>query len=152
MDGRFFVQQIARLLAGSPAGADQRVPAAVGEAVNRRIARLPQATARLLDVAAVVGSDVDATLLAAATGTPYPEVVESLQPAVAARVLRSEALGRYQFEHDLYRETRCVARSAPGRRPRARGASLTPSPTMIVGADFCSACTMANFSARSRSG
>jgi hypothetical protein len=104
----FFVQQIGRLLppAETASITDIPVPAGVGEAVNRRIARLPEPTTRLLDVASVGGIDVDAALLAAATSTSYAEVEFRLEPAVLARVLRPTGLGRYRFEHDLYRETR----------------------------------------------
>ena len=117
----FFVHQIARLLATSPFAGDQRVPVAVGEAVNRRIARLPESTARLLDLAAVAGSDVDAAVLADASGVPYGEVVARLGPAVTAGVLRLDGVGRYRFEHDLYRETRYQDQD-PAERARAHRA------------------------------
>jgi hypothetical protein len=149
----FFVQQIARLLATSPsagdqrvptaagdqrvptAAGDQRVPAAVGEAVNRRIARLPESTARLLDLAAVAGSDVDAAVLADAADVPYADVVARLGPAVSARVLRLEAVGRYRFEHDLYRETRYQDQDPASRARAHRAVAETLRRRLAAGAD-----------------
>ncbi|WP_203909074.1 ATP-binding protein [Rhizocola hellebori] len=109
----FFVLQVGRLLA---AGANaQAVPVAVGDAIRRRFARLPQPTAELLRVAAVVGAEVDAAVVADAAHVDLASIVDILQPAVAARVLRALDVGIYRFEHDLFRET-AYADLDPGTR------------------------------------
>ena len=59
----FFVGELAR--AGSSA---LRVPAAVRDVVRARIRRLPEPCRALLGAAAVLGRDVDATLLSSVTG------------------------------------------------------------------------------------
>jgi predicted ATPase len=108
----FFVQQVGLLAAG---GHGDAVPAAVGDAIRRRFARLPQPTATLLGTAAVAGRVVDAALVAEAAGLDLANAVTRLEPAVDARVLRPAGLGMYQFGHDLFRET-AYADLAPGAR------------------------------------
>jgi hypothetical protein len=108
----FFVQQVGLLAAAGPSDA---VPAAVGDAIRRRFARLPQPTAALLGTAAVAGREVDAALVAEAAGLDLADAVTRLEPAVAGRVLRPAGMGVYQFEHDLFRET-AYADLAPGVR------------------------------------
>jgi len=112
----FFVEQIAQLLTTGGPGSEHRVPAAVGEAIGRRMARLPQPTVALLDLAAVDGNDVDVAVLARAAGRAVVDVIAALAPAVGARILRpAGAVGRYRFEHDLYRETRLDTLDDEGR-------------------------------------
>lgn len=130
----FFVQQITRLLAAG--GTAAQVPAAVGEAVGRRLARLPQPTVQLLDLAAVGGNDVDAAVLARAAGIPYADAVSRLAPAVAARIVRpAEAVGAYRFEHDLYREARVAALddTTRSRAHLAYAQALEADPTSAAG-------------------
>jgi tetratricopeptide (TPR) repeat protein len=111
----FFVQQVGRLLAAGANG--QAVPAAVGDAIRRRFARLQQPTADLLRTAAVVGPELDAAIVAELTGNDLASIVDTLQPAVAARVLRPIGVGTYRFEHDLFRET-AYAELDPASRAR----------------------------------
>lgn len=110
----FFVQQVGLLAAG---GTGDAVPAAVGDAIRRRFARLPQPTAALLGTAAVAGRDADAALVALAAGLDLAETVARLEPAVAARVLHPAGMGAYRFGHDLFWET-AYADLAPGARAR----------------------------------
>ncbi|MFJ8622114.1 ATP-binding protein [Kitasatospora sp. NPDC093550] len=139
----FFVQQVARLRAAgrdNPAGSDNpTVPTAVGQTVARRLARLPDRTARALGTAAVLGRTFTAARLAAvaasaATGTPASTPVAAtpaegapaaevttagvtglLEPAVHARIVARDGPEGYRFVHDLFREE-LVARLDPARR------------------------------------
>jgi len=95
----FFVGELAR--AGAAA---LRVPAAVRDVVRARVRRLPEPCRTLLGAAAVLGRDVDATLLASVTGTDG--VLDDLRPALDDGVLDQPA-GRIdlRFTHDLVRES-----------------------------------------------
>lgn len=81
------------------------VPAAVGEIIARRVARLPQGTASVLGTAAVIGSEFDAALLAGTARMAASETYVLLEPAVQARIIKKTGPGSYSFEHDLFRET-----------------------------------------------
>ncbi|HEX3257632.1 MAG TPA: AAA family ATPase [Pseudonocardia sp.] len=95
----FFVGELAR--AGT---AGLRVPAAARDVVRARIRRLPEPCRALLGVAAVLGRDVDAALLASVTGVDG--VLDGLRPALDDGVLDHPA-GRVglRFTHDLVRES-----------------------------------------------
>ncbi|MBV9922772.1 MAG: hypothetical protein JOY78_18240 [Pseudonocardia sp.] len=95
----FFVAELAR--AGAAA---LRVPAAVRDVVRARIRRLPEPCRALLGAAAVLGRDVDATLLA--TVTSADGVLDDLRPALDDGVLDQPAgpIG-LRFTHDLVRES-----------------------------------------------
>ncbi|MEO3840406.1 MULTISPECIES: BTAD domain-containing putative transcriptional regulator [unclassified Streptomyces] len=81
------------------------LPAGVRDVIERRVARLPEETARLLRAAAVAGAEVDADLLAAATGLPIEEVLDGLEPAVATGLLAEPPDGPdYRFGHSLVRD------------------------------------------------
>ena len=119
----FFVGELAR--AGSSA---LRVPAGVRDVVRARIRRLPEPCRALLGPAAVLGRDVDATLLSSITGVDG--VLDALRPAVDDGVLDQPA-GRIdlRFTHDLVRES-VLADLAAGEQARvhlAVVAALTPS-------------------------
>jgi DNA-binding CsgD family transcriptional regulator len=81
-----------------------RVPSAVRDVVRARIRRLPEPCRALLGVAAVLGRDVDAALLASVTGVDG--VLDGLRPALDDGVLDHPA-GRVglRFTHDLVRES-----------------------------------------------
>jgi hypothetical protein len=97
----FFVTQVGHLATGR----GDAVPAAVGDAIRRRFARLPQATMALLGLAVVAGGEVDAALVAVVAGVGLAEAVAPMEPAGAAGVLRPTGVGVFWFEHDLFRET-----------------------------------------------
>ncbi|NUR95138.1 MAG: AAA family ATPase [Kribbellaceae bacterium] len=81
------------------------VPAAVTDIVARRLARLPSATAELLRTAAVVGREFDLAVLAAATGRDEDELLDDLDPALAARVIADgDRVERFRFAHALVRD------------------------------------------------
>jgi hypothetical protein len=106
----FFVQQVTQLAVLAP-GAPGPVPAGVRDAIERRLARLPQACAELLGVAAVAGPELRPEVLARVTGWSPDEVIRLLEVAVQARVVvatqpagASMGLGVFRFAHDLFRE------------------------------------------------
>lgn len=94
----YFVSEVARLQA-SRGGRDGTVPVGVRQVLEQRLARLPQPTVALLELASVLGAP-DAGLLAR---------IASLAPAVArARLAPAEEAGVVadgRFAHDLMRET-----------------------------------------------
>jgi DNA-binding CsgD family transcriptional regulator len=60
----------------------------------------------VLEVAAVVGSEFDADLVARAHGQPLADVVESLERAEAVGLIARKGAGRFSFSHALYRDAR----------------------------------------------
>lgn len=84
-----------------------RLPDSVREVVGARVARLgPQAT-RILSTAAVIGRDFDLELLTAATEVDENDVLDLLEAAEAAALVREPATvaGRFSFTHALIQRT-----------------------------------------------
>lgn len=94
----FFVSEVAHLQASrsGPAGA---VPAGVRQVLEHRLARLPQASVELLQMASVLGAP-RRDVLAAMTGLSAAEVEALLAEPVAAGVVAADG-----FAHELVRET-----------------------------------------------
>ena len=95
-----------RLTAGNPffvtealASEGETVPATVGDAVLARAARLSPEARAVLDVAAVIGSTIDATLLLSVAGPVLDEVDE----CIGRGLLRGTGDG-LTFCHELARE------------------------------------------------
>lgn len=107
----FFVRELCRLLESGGAAAD--VPAAVREVISRRLARLPDDCAEILDAAAVGGAELHRDVLADVCGQPTPVIDDRIAPGVAAGILTGSAPVR--FAHDLHRET-ILARLPSSRR------------------------------------
>ncbi|WP_412744351.1 ATP-binding protein [Krasilnikovia sp. MM14-A1004] len=103
----FFVTQLSRLAGGpaDPPGPAAALPAVVGEAILRRLARLPEPTAELLRAASAVGGEFDGALLSAVVGIGYAETLARVETAVRAGVLVAAGAGRHRFTHDLFRES-----------------------------------------------
>ncbi len=74
----------------------------------RRDARLDRATSGVLDVAAVIGANFDASAVAQAIGAPRLDVIEALDTCVeAGLVVRVPGEGlAYRFVHELFRMVR----------------------------------------------
>lgn len=104
----FFLVELGRLLAGRhrpDTGAPAALPAAVTDVVAQRLARLPDATGQVLRTAAVIGRRFDLTLLAAASGRAEDDVLDDLDPALAAGVIaEEETVDRFRFAHALVRD------------------------------------------------
>jgi DNA-binding SARP family transcriptional activator/tetratricopeptide (TPR) repeat protein len=110
----FFAIELARLVVAEPgrvealgavsAGGD--VPSGVRDVVRRRIALLPEPTVNLLQVAAVIGRDVELDLLRAASGDGVDGLLDGVEPAVVHRLLAPVpgSPTTYRFSHTLVRE------------------------------------------------
>jgi DNA-binding SARP family transcriptional activator len=120
----FFVREIARVLldSGSLAGtalASSSVPAGVRDVVRGRLATAPQETLELLDLAALIGKQVDIELLSGAAALPVDETLDRLEPAEALSVVETDERDPFtiHFAHDLVREA-IVENIAPLRARR----------------------------------
>ncbi len=83
------------------------IPEGIRDVIGRRLAKLAEATNRVLTVAAVVGLEFEAAVVAAAGGLDEDAVFAGVEEAVAARLV-VEAPGpapRYRFFHTLIRTT-----------------------------------------------
>jgi AAA ATPase domain len=98
----FFVEELTRLYAVKN-GPFLGPPAGVQQVVGRRLARLRQATNDCLSAAAVLGDDVDVTVLADVAHLPVPTVLDALDEAVDARLAVLDG-ARMRFAHALVRE------------------------------------------------
>jgi hypothetical protein len=83
------------------------VPLAVQEIILRRIARLPEATAAVLSVAAVAGRLFDVEVVAEAASVQVEAALEAIDTAAAAGLVveNEQPLGWFQFIHALVAET-----------------------------------------------
>jgi tetratricopeptide (TPR) repeat protein len=104
----FFVTQLLRMLAANVANAQQvlavEVPVHVVEVVRRRLARLPAATAGLLEVGAVLGAGGAVENLAATAERDLGAVLGELEPAVTSGLLADAGAGQWRFVHALARD------------------------------------------------
>jgi tetratricopeptide (TPR) repeat protein len=82
------------------------IPEGVREVIGRRLSRLPEAANEVLATASVLGRRFDLALLAAVCGDPFDIVLEHLEAAERANLVRpSSASGSYSFAHALVRST-----------------------------------------------
>ncbi len=82
---------------------DVGVPQSVCEVIVQRVRRLGAQAARTLGVASVIGRSFELELLARALGDASVEVLDVLEQAVAASILRESVQepGRFTFSHAL---------------------------------------------------
>ena len=86
--------------------AELGLPESVREVIGRRVARLGEATRRVLSIASVIGRDFDFDLLASLTERGEDDLLDLLDEAVAAAVLVESATpGRFAFAHALVNHT-----------------------------------------------
>jgi DNA-binding SARP family transcriptional activator len=122
----FFIEEIVRHLAEAGVRTDhagarelQRsgLPQGVKDVIARRLSRLDEQALEWLRVAAVIGRDLDATLLERVVSLNEDEFLNALDAALATGlVVESPAKGgRYSFSHALIRETLYEGMSAPRR-------------------------------------
>ncbi len=95
------------------------LPESVREVIAQRLRRLPTRVNDLLTLAAVVGREFDAALLRRASGEAAENVLESLDRATDAGLVREDPayMGRYMFSHAIIRQT---LNTALGTAPRAQ--------------------------------
>lgn len=110
----FFTRELAH--AASNAVPDEQVPAAVRDAVDRRVRTLSPSAQLVLQAAAVTGSVVLPDVVASVTGLPPAEVEAALREAGDAGMVVADQ-GALRFAHDLFRET-LAAGVESGSRPR----------------------------------
>jgi len=86
---------------------DVGLPEGVKEVIGRRLCRLPESANEVLTVAAVIGRDFDLALLGAVHEGGQEAVLEALEPAETAGLVRpaGDRPGRYTFDHALVRST-----------------------------------------------
>lgn len=97
-----FVREFARLAAAGAAGP---LPTAVTGALTRRLNILPPGSRQVLDAASVLGNRLLPDVLAAVVGEPVAVIIERLDPATEAGVVRPGPGETLWFTHDLFRET-----------------------------------------------
>jgi DNA-binding SARP family transcriptional activator len=119
----FFVQELyrSRVERGEAvAGAGLAVPEGVREVVGRRVGRLGDATGKVLSAASVIGAAVDFDVVAAVTGLDEEQVLDALDEATGASLMRETRSGGYEFVHGLVRSTLYEALGAARRARRHR--------------------------------
>ncbi|MEV6304565.1 AAA family ATPase [Actinoplanes sp. NPDC051861] len=109
----YFVRELARLLADG--GSITAVPSTVRDVVQDRILLLDDDARDLLQAAALIGRDVDLSLLARAAGLDVQTCLDHLAPLDALGLLEAAPGNPYlvRFPHDLVRES--VAGTTPAR-------------------------------------
>ena len=118
----FFLVEYARLahdggdLSGLMTEADP--PTAVADVLARRLERLPEESRSVLRWAGVIGRFFDLPTLAAVAGVSEDDVLDSIDPALEAGLVREEGIGSYLFGHALVRDAIYGSFSAT-RRARA---------------------------------
>jgi AAA ATPase domain len=110
-----FLQELARLVDTTARHDADDIPAGVREVIRTRLDRVPPAARAVLDLAAVAGDEIDATLLAAAAELPRATVVGQLDEACRAGVLKGRP-PKLRFSHALVRETLYQALSEEARQ------------------------------------
>jgi tetratricopeptide (TPR) repeat protein len=114
----YFAAEVVRLLRAegrldaSAQRSTEPLPRTVRAVLERRLARLPAPTTELLQVAALLGDELDPPLLAEVAAEPLATVASALAAAEAARVV-----SRDRFAHPLVRE---VLAAQPGPADRLR--------------------------------
>src|SRR5690606_32856721 len=101
----FFIHQLLRSLPELEERALSRlaVPEGVKELIGRRLEQLSPEANRVLAVAAIAGRRFDLALLE--TLLPGVDVLDALEEATRAGLIREAGLDRFVFAHALVRET-----------------------------------------------
>jgi len=116
----FFVRELSRLLAGGgvlteDAAARAGVPSTVRDVVRDRVAGLDEDTQGLLQIAALVGRDVNLGLLARAAAIDGQTCLDRLEPLRGLGLLEQSPGDpfSFRFAHDLVRESVVRTTSLP---------------------------------------
>ncbi len=86
---------------------DTALPDSVREVIGGRVVRLGKSAERVLSLAAVIGREFDLELLARAAEIPEDDLLDLLDGAIGAALVRDlpDSPGRFQFTHALIRHT-----------------------------------------------
>ena len=89
----------------------------IKEVIGQRLSRLSEACNRVLSIASIVGREFDAALLEAIGDLQDNELLDALEEAKRAQLVREsqEVSGRFEFMHALIRETLYSEQSSPRR-------------------------------------
>ncbi|WP_405485627.1 BTAD domain-containing putative transcriptional regulator [Nocardia sp. NBC_00511] len=98
-----FVRELAKLVAAE--GSTDALPDSVRDLLGRRISQLSAEVVDLLRQLSVWGEDSDITTLAASVAHSADTVIDLVDTAETARLLRTDRSGRVTFDHALVRET-----------------------------------------------
>ena len=108
----FFVGEVVRLLASEgrlseelPVGEEPEIPQGVREVVGRRLDRLSDSTNQALRVAAAMGREFEAELVADVTELSPDQLMTVASEAIAERLVTDLGGGRFSFSHALVRDT-----------------------------------------------
>jgi DNA-binding SARP family transcriptional activator len=117
----FFLLEYARL-AGQDGDldallAEENPPHGVADVVARRLERLPEEVRGVLVAAAVIGRDFDLATLCTSAGLDEDTVLDALDVATGAGLVREDGVDRFRFGHALVRDT-VYARTSATRRAR----------------------------------
>jgi DNA-binding CsgD family transcriptional regulator/tetratricopeptide (TPR) repeat protein len=84
---------------------DVASPEGVREVVDLRLGGLPDETRRVLEVAAVAGTEFSAAVVAEASGSDHRHVLDALDPAVRSGLVEEAGAGEHRFAHALVRRS-----------------------------------------------
>ncbi len=104
-----FAREFARYIAGAGADADvatMRIPVSVQGMVSSRLEALPEESVDTLTVASVIGNRFETQLLGRVAGVPIERLIEALNDAALAGIVRpvDDQLRSFEFTHDLIRK------------------------------------------------
>ena len=139
----FFIEELAQHARGSPSG-EWAVPDTIRLAVGAHVRRLSPEAARLLGVASVFTRPFAFGALQALAELPEDTVLDALDEALAARLLRiarSEAES-YEFGHDLVRQS-IYEELNPSRRARLHRRAAQALEQLGGGSDLETAAELA---------
>jgi hypothetical protein len=97
----FFIEEVLRHLLES---GRRDVPESVREVIGRRLDRLGDDAVHVLETAAVIGPEFELGLLKAAWGEPREVVLDALENAADANLIRTDRVAAWTFTHALIRE------------------------------------------------
>ena len=95
------------------------LPDSLREVIGARVGRLGEVAEQVLSVASVIGRDFDLDLLSRASNTNEDDLLDLLEAAVTASLVRelADSPGRYNFAHALIQHT-LYEELGPSRRAR----------------------------------
>jgi len=115
----FFIEELLKHVAeaGAATVAELGIPEGIREVIGRRLARLSPECNRMLTLASIVGGSFPWAIVAVVSGEDEDRLLDLLDEALAAQVIRERAdgAGSYEFVHALIRQSLREELSAPRR-------------------------------------